>query len=206
MALLDVGVDDVGHVRDAHDGIVDLLVVLHPQGLHKDDQGDLSRGGRDGDHEDAVLLLLHQGEGAVTLLLREHLRHLQLGAVALVVLHHNPVGGEVLKGYQHPLRPSDDEVTAGVSGVLPELDELLLVLGFGQLPLLFHALLEKVAALGPEHDGKVADVHLLRLLLYAVLDDRELQLDGRQVVQVPQPGLHGSELVGGAVGLPDNGV
>ncbi len=205
VALLDVGVHDVGHLRDAHDGIVDVLVLVHPQGLHERHQRDLPGGGGNGHHEDAVLLLLHQGKGAVALLLREDLGHLQLGAVPLVELDHHPVGGQVLEGYEHPLGPAGDEVSARIGRVLSGLHELPAVLLVGQLALLLHVLLVKGAALGAEHDGKVAEVDLLRLLLDAVLDDGEVQLYGGHVVQVPQPGLHGGEAVGGPVGLPYHG-
>jgi hypothetical protein len=58
-----------------------------------------------------------------------------------------------------------------VRRVLTGLDELLPVLALGELPLFLHVLLVEVAAaLGAEHDRKVADVHLLRLLLDAALD------------------------------------
>jgi hypothetical protein len=67
--LLEVGVQDVGHGVLGDDGVVDLAVVLHAEGLHEDDQGDLARGGGDGHDQDAVLLLLHQGEGPVALAL-----------------------------------------------------------------------------------------------------------------------------------------
>ncbi len=205
VTLLDVGVHDVGHLRNAHDGVVDVLVVLHVQRLHQGHQGDLTGGGGDGDHEDAVLLLLHQGEGAVALPLREYLGHFELGAVALVELDHDPVGGEVLQGDEHPLGPADDEVSAGVGGVLRSFHELPAVLLIGQLTLLLHVLPVEVAALGAEHDRKVSQVDLLRLLLDAVLYDGEVQLDGGHVVDVPKPRLHRRQVVSGPVGLPDHG-
>ena len=125
LAFLDVSVNDVGHVVGGDDGVVDLLVVLHAQGLHQGHERDLSRGRGHGHHEHAVALLLHQGQGAVPFLLREYLRDLQLGAVALVELDHDPVGRQVLEGDQDALRAADDEVSAGVHRVLAGLQQLL---------------------------------------------------------------------------------
>src|SRR2546422_492429 len=205
LALLDVRVDDVGHLGRRYDGVVDVLVLLHAQGFHEDDQRDLPGGGRHADDQLPVLLLLHQGEGAVPLFLGEDLRDLDLAAVPFVEFDEDAVRGEVFERDQGPLGPADDEIPAGVVRILAHLDELALVLVGGELPFRLHVLLVEEAPFRLDHDREVADMHPLRLPLDTVLDDREVEVDRRGVVQVPQPRLHRIERVGGAVGLLDDG-
>ena len=180
---LDVGVDDVRHGLVGDDGLEDLLVGLHPQGLHQGDERDGSGGDGHGDHDHAVLLLLYEREGAVPVLLGEHLGDLDGGAVLLVVLDHDPVGGQVLECDQDPLGSSDDEVSSGLPGVLLLLDELLDVLGVGEgaLEVLLDDLPVEIASLGPDHHGEVSDVDPLvplgHLLLDPVLVDLEPHVD-----------------------------
>ena len=145
---LDVGVDDVGHRLVGDDGLENLLVGLHPQGLHEGDERDGPGCDGDGDHDHAVLLLLHEGEGAVTVLLGEDLGDLHGRTVLLVVLDHHPVGGEVLKRDQDPLGSADDEVSSRLPGVLLLSDELLevLLVGDGVLEVPLHDLPVEVAA------------------------------------------------------------
>src|SRR6059036_3633718 len=205
LALLDVRVDDVGHLGRRDDGVVDVLVFLHAQGFHEDDQRDLPGGGRHADDQLPVLLLLHQGEGAVPLFLGEDLRDLDLAAVALVEFDQDAVRGEVFERDQGPRRTADDEVPARVVRIFAHLDELPLVLVGGELPFRLHVLFVEETPLRLDHDREVADVDPLRLPLDAVLDDREVEVDRRGVVQVPQPRLHRIERMGGAVGLLDDG-
>src|SRR5216117_3160709 len=191
LALLDVRVDDVRHLRRGDDRVVNVLVLLHAEGLHQDDQRDLARRGRDAHDELAVLLLLHEGEGPVPFLLREYLGDLDLAAVPLVELDQHAVRREVLEGNQRPLRPSDDEIAARIERILlGVLDQLAAVLVDRQLPLGLHVLLVEEAPLRLHHDREVPDVDPLRLPLDAVLDDGEVQVDRRGVVQVPEPRLH----------------
>src|SRR5436309_3389857 len=152
-----------------------------------------------------VLLLLHQGEGPVAFLLGEDLRDLDLAAVALVEFDQDAVRGEVFERDQGPLRPADDEVPARVVRIFAHLDELPLVLVGGELPFRLHVLFVEEAPLRLDHDGEVADVDPLRLPFDTVLDDREVEVDRRGVVQVPQPRLHRIERMRGAVGLLDDG-
>src|SRR6266545_3019509 len=51
LALLDVRVDDVRHLGSGDDRVVDVLVLLHAERLHQDDQRDLARGGRNAHDE-----------------------------------------------------------------------------------------------------------------------------------------------------------
>ena len=206
LALLDVRVDDVRHLGRRDDGVVDVLVFLHAEGLHQDDQRDLARRGRDAHDELAVLLLLHEGEGPVPFLLREHLGDLDLAAVPLIELDQHAVRREVLEGDQGPLRPSDDEIAARIERILlGVLDQLAAVLVDRQLPLGLHVLLVEEAPLRLHHDREVPDVNPFRLPLDAVLDDGEVQVDRRGVVQVPQPRLHRVEGMRGPVRLLDDG-
>ncbi len=179
VAALNVSVDDVGHVPYVlvgNYGLVDLPVILHAQSPHYGDQGYGGRCDRHGDRDHAVLLLLHQRQGAVSFPLGEDLRDLHGGAIFLIVLDHDPVGGKVLQSDEHPLRASDYEVSSGVHGVFLPLYQEFIILLIGQLALLvlLHDILVEVAALGPDHHGQVAYVHPLRLLLDPVLDDREV--------------------------------
>src|SRR5439155_15736830 len=57
LALLDVRVHDVRHLRNGDDGVVDLLVLLRAEGFHQDDERDLAGGGRDGHDEHPVLFI-----------------------------------------------------------------------------------------------------------------------------------------------------
>ena len=205
LAFLDVCVDDVRHLGRGDDRDVDVLVFLHAQGLHEDDQRNLAGRRRDGHNELPVLLLLHQGEGAVPFFLREHLRDLDLAAVPLVELHEDAVRGEVLQGDQAALRPPDDEVSAGIVRILAHLDELALVLVDGEFTLRLHVLLVEETPFRLHHDREVPDVDPLRLPLDAVLDDREVQVDRRRVVQVPQARFHRGEGMRRAVRFLDDG-
>ncbi len=210
VTALDVGIDDVGHVPHVlvgDYGLVDLPVILHPQRPHYGDQGYGGRGDRYGDRDHAVLLLLDQGQGAVPFSLGEDLSNLDGGAVLLIVLDHDPVGGKILQRYEHPLRPSDYEVPSGVHRVLLPLYQELVVLLIGHLALLvgFHHAPVQIAAFGPDHHGEVAYANPLRLLLDPVLYDCEINVYGGHVVEVPEPCLHRRELVAVAVGLHDAG-
>ena len=208
---LDVGVDDVGHALVGDDGLVDLLVLLHPQGLHQGDEGDASGCHGDGHHDRAVLLLLDEGERTVSVLLGEHLGDLHGGAVLLVVLDHHPVGGEVLESDQDPLGPSDNEVSSGLAGILPLPDELVLVLVIGERTVLEpgHHLAVQIASRGLHHHRKVSDVDpalvLGHLDLRPVPVDIEPDEDLGHVVEVPEPGLHRGELMAVSVRLGDGG-
>ena len=180
---LDVGVDDVGHRLVGDDGLEDLLIGLHPQRLHQGDERDGTGGDGHGDHDHAVLLLLNEGEGAVSVLLGEHLGDLDGGTVLLVVLDHDPVGGQVLERDQDPLGSADDEVSTGLPGVLLLLHELVEVLGVGEcaLEVPLDDLAVEVAAFGFDHHREVPDVDpflaLGHLLLDAVLVDLEPHID-----------------------------
>src|SRR3990170_736061 len=203
--FLDVRVDDVRHRGVGHDRVVDLGVLLHPQCLHEDDQRDLAGCRRHGYDELTVLLLLHQSEGAVPLLLGEDLRDLDLPPVALVELHEDAVRREVLEGDERAFRAADDIVPARVARVLALLDELPAILVEGELALRLQVLLVQKALLRLRHDREVPDVDALRLQFDAVLDDREVEVNRRGVVQIPEAGFHGRERVGGAVRLLDDG-
>src|SRR5256886_58320 len=191
LALFDVRVDDVRHLRRGDDRIVDVLVLLHAEGFHEDDQRNLTGGGRHAHDELAVLLFLHQGERPVPFLLGEHLGDLDLATVPLVELDEHPVRGEVFEGDQGPLRPADDEVAARIDRVLlGVLDQLAAILFDRELPLVFHVLLVKEAAFRLHHDREVPDMDPLRFPLDAIFDDREVEIDRCGVVQVPEAGLH----------------
>ncbi len=136
-ALLDVDVEEMLHRLDerfvqreqlAEDRLEDLLVVLHPEGLHQDHERDLPARRRDRDLEDAVLLLLDDRQRPVAAALAEHLRALDRRAVPFVVLREDPVGREVLEADDDPLRAADDRVAARVERVFAVLDELRAVL------------------------------------------------------------------------------
>src|SRR3989441_537519 len=128
-----------------------------------------------------------------------------LAPVLCVEFDGGGVGGEFFERDRGPLGPADDEIPAGVVRILAHLDELALVLVGGELPFRLHVLLVEETPFRLDHDREVADVHPLRLPLDAVLDDREVEVDRRGVVQVPQPCLHRIEGMGGAVGLLDDG-
>src|SRR5208282_571603 len=203
-AFLEVDVQEMLHRLDerlvqgkelAQRGLEDLLVVLHPERFHQDDERDLAAGGRDRDLEDPVLLLLDDGEGAVAAPLAEHLRALDRRAVPLVVLREDPVGGQVLEADDHAFRAADDEVTARVERVLTVLDELRAVLLVREpdLVVLGDLVAVEVARPALDHDRQVADVNVLGGALDAVLDDRDLQEDRRLVREVAEAGLHRSE-------------
>ena len=206
------GVLDVGHDGELHgvvgtDGVVDLFVGFHSECFHEGDEGDLLGDDGDGDHQGSVLLLLHLGQCTVSLFLGEDLGGLHGGTVPLAVLDHDPVGGEVFKGDEDPLGSSDDEVSSGLAGVLLLIDEVLLVLLIGELAVLglVDDLPVQVASVGPDHHGDLSDVDPLvgQILLHSVLVDLEVDLDAGHVVEVPEPGLHGGELVLVSVGLGD---
>ena len=209
---LDVGVHDVGHRVVGDDRLEDLGVGLHSEGLHQGDEGDGTGCDGDGDHDHAVLLLLDECEGAVSVLLGEDLGNFDCRAVFLVVLDHDPVGCEVLERDQDPLGTSDDEVPSGLPGVLLLPDELRGVLGVGEgvLHVPLQDLPVEVAAVGLDHHGEVPDVDpflaLGDVLLDAVLVDLEVDVHGGHVVEVPEPGLHGGQLVAVSVGLHDLGL
>jgi len=190
----------------ADDRVEDVGVLLHAQGLHQDDEGDLSAGHGNGDYQDAVLLLLEGRERPVALLLREDARDRRELVVPLCVLYEDPVRREVLDGYQDALRSVDDEVAARVEGVCEVLRQLALVVLGRDDPRVLEVVGVQVALLGLAHDGQVADPDRFRLALDAVVDDGDLQVDRRFVGEVPEGRLHGRELVGGAVGLLDLGL
>ena len=62
-----------------------------------------------------------------------------------------------------------------------------------------------VAFLGFYHDREIAYVNVIRLLLDAVLDHGNGQLDGGHVGKIPEAGLHGRKRFGSTVGLLDPG-
>src|SRR5207237_185366 len=66
-------------------------------------------------------------------------------------------------------------------------------------------LLVEEAPLRLHHNREVPDMDPFRLPLDAVLDDGEVQVDRRGVVQVPQPRLHRVEGMRGPVRLLDDG-
>ena len=204
LTLLDVGVNDVGHLRIGDYGLVDLLVALHPECLHEHDQRYLAgcRGDRYDQH--AILLLFHEGQRAIALPLREDLGDMQARAVPLVELDHHPVRGEVLQRYQRALRPTDDEVAAWVAQILAHHREESVQLLVGGLAVEVQVVPMQVALLGLDHDRKAADVHLLGFPLDPVLNDGELEVYRSGVVEVPQTRLHGIQRMRGAVRLLDD--
>src|SRR2546426_431912 len=204
LTFLDVRVDDVRHLGRRNDRVVDVLVLLHAQGFHEDDQRDLPGRGRHADDQLPVLLLLHQGEGAVPFFLGEDLRDLDLPAVPFIELDEDAIRGKILERDQGPLRPADDEVPARVVRVLAHLDELAFVLVGRELPFRLHVLLVEEAPFRLDHDREVADVHAFRLPFDAVLDDREVEVDRGRVVQVPKARFHRVEGVRCPVRLLDD--
>ena len=203
-ALLEVDVEQVLHRLDerfvqreqlSENGLEDLLVVLHPEGFHQDDEGDLTARGRNGDLQDAVLLLLDDGERPVSAPLAEHLGALDRRAVPLVELGEDAVRREVLEADDDPLGAADDGIPSGVEGVLAVLDELrtVLVVREGDLPVGLDVRFREVALAALDHDRKVADVDGLARALDPVLHDRHVEVDRRLVREVPKTRLHRGE-------------
>ncbi len=206
---LDVGVDRIGHrvVRD--DRFEYLLVGLHAKRLHEGDEGNGARCHGDGHHEHSVLLLLDEGQGAVAFPLGKHLGGLHGRSVFLVVLDHDPVGRQVFERYQGPLGPSDYEVPSGLLGVLLVRDKRVVVFFLGEAVVEpeAHDVPVEVASPGLDHHRHVSDPDPFVPFgdgdLLSVLEHLEAHVNGREIVQVPEPGLHGHELVAVSVGLHD---
>ena len=73
-----------------------------------------------------------------------------------------------------------------------------------------HDLPVEVASVGFDHHGEISDMDPLLVLGYLLLDsvlvDLEADENRGHVVQVPEPGLHGCEVVAVSVGLHDLGL
>src|SRR2546428_9539292 len=114
------------------------------------------------------------------------------------------IRGKILSADRGPARPADYEVPARVVRVLAHLDELAFLLVERALTFRLHVLLVEEAPFRLDHDREVADVHLFRLPLDAVLDDGEIEVDRGRVVQVPKARFHRVEGVRCPVRLLDD--
>ena len=216
--VLDVGVDDGVHLGVGGDDLADLCIGLHSECLHECDDRDCAGGGGNGDHDHSILLLLDQGECAVSVLLGEHLCDLDACAVPLAVLDHDPVGCKVFECDEDPLGSSDDEVSSRIPGVFLGLDELLEVLGIADVPLL--CLLDvgpvENASSGLDHDRELSDLDAFVGRVPAGVGKNEpslgilgveceIDLDGCLVGDISESGLHRCEVVLVSVRLLDGG-
>ena len=207
VGALEVGEDDVLHFLAGTEDVVDFAVLLHSECLEEGNEGDGAGYDRYRDHECTIFLHFDLGQCTVSFFLGEHLDGGDGLSVLLCPVVEHPVGGEVLEGDEDPLGSANDEVSSGLTGILLEFDEFLVV-----FLIVLHLLLGlsldlgpvEVAAFGLHHHGQVADVDptvVVKVLLDTVLVDLEADVYGGHVVEVPEPCLHGGELVLVSVGL-----
>ena len=165
--FVDVGDDVLERVRVPGDGLEDVLVVFHAERTHE--EHDRDGGGSSGGnlhHQHAVAALLDGERLAHSVFLGEDFGNFRLLGVALVDFNRDTVGGEVFHRDEDTLGSVDDEVAAGVEGVFALLLQQFVpggfVLGRGrrrQDTVAGDVLGVKVASLGADHDGHVADRH-----------------------------------------------
>src|SRR6056297_1984208 len=187
---------DLGVVRDAVD---DLLVGFEAERTDERDEVDAPRHRGERHFEQAVAGALDEHQRTIPPALAERLGDLNLVAVLAVVLREDLVRREVLAGHQHALGAVDDEVAAGVGGVLADLDEFVVVEA------------GDVTLGRADHDRHPADLRLgavddpVLALFGVALHDLHLHEDGRRVGDVAQARLLRVEQFFAPVGLADAG-
>src|SRR3989344_2466572 len=153
-----------------------LLVLEQPQRLD-DDEGRNPLDAGEGEVEDAVLHALERVGDLERAEFGEELADV-LARPGGVLLDEEPVGREVFYGDEHLLGAVDDEIAAGLVGILPLVDQLLPVE------------LVEVAPLALQHDGEVADLGVERFPLHAVDVGGDGDERGGGVRQFSQPRFH----------------
>ena len=191
LQVLQHELDDLGIVGYAFHYI---HIRFQPQGSQQGHEVDPSRDGGEGDLQNGPPAPLHNDQRAIALPLGEDLGHLYVLIVTLVVLHQDLVGSQVLQGHDHPLRAIDHEVAAGIGRIL--------AVGYH----LVGREAVKIADLGVEHYGQCAYIRLHQVLFRLTLHYGHLQLDGRGIGQIAQPGIIGVEPLYGAVRLAHHGL
>src|SRR3989344_1427838 len=166
-----------------------LLVLEQPQRLD-DDEGRNPLDAGEGEVEDAVLHALERVGDLERAEFGEELADV-LARPGGVLLDEEPVGREVFYGDEHLLGAVDDEIAAGLVGILPLVDQLLPVE------------LVEVAPLALQHDGEVADLGVERFPLHAVDVGGDGDERGGGGRQFSQPRFHREDVALGAVRFRD---
>jgi len=172
----------------------DLLVGFEPECSDERDEVDAPRDGWETDFEQAFAVALTEDERTVAPTLAERFGDLNIVAVLGVVFGQDLVRCEVLACHQDALGAVDDEVAAGIDGVLADLDEFLIREALD------------VAVLGADHDRHPADLGFggvddLLGFVFATADDRHLHEDWGGVGDVAEAGLLRIQELFGAVGF-----